>query len=359
MEHFSMGLSYADYKRKKYVFNKKADRSLKKRALCLLFSLFIVTLLSSEERNEPDGLDARVAPSGTQLPAKTAHTEKTRLQPALDSKIILTVDYPWNASLAFTQYFDFYRTSKNGKKRVKKITLFTGAELTPATLSVSCGAVFMPQHFIGFFTKAEFGTGWSFPKASFYGIAGNTDFYGRQKTVPYNFSKLFILLNGGISLQFKLQEFAESDWSDLTLGTRQAAEYKALFPGTATELWFFKNDEGENRNGAVYAASYFIEYKMPLYLSAVRAEFNTRKKLYAPLPGSKNRSELLWDFELGGCLVFKPYDFMDIQIAALWSTAPLYTYSPKSAFFTEKILNYPKTQTFYFKKISAQVLFKI
>ena len=98
---------------------------------------------------------------------------------------------------------------------------------------------------------------------------------------------------------------------------------------------------------------------MPLYLSAVRAEFNTRKKLYAPLPGSKNRSELLWDFELGGSLVFKPYDFMDIQIAALWSTAPLYTYSPKSAFFTEKILNYPKTQTFYFKKISAQVLFKI
>ena len=70
-------------------------------------------------------------------------------------------------------------------------------------------------------------------------------------------------------------------------------------------------------------------------------------------------AELLWDVELGGTLVFKPADFMYIQIAALWSTAPLYAYSADNAFFTDKVLNYPKTQIFYFKKISAGLLFKI
>ena len=346
-----------DYKKRFYGFNGSSLYRLKKKAAALLVLLIFLPFCSAEKRTEPFEAEFKNDDSKIQASAKPPVKKNPFLLPAFNSTVKLTVDYPWNASVSFTQYFRFYRDSAGGKR--KKLELSAGIELTPATLEADFGAAFLPAGFAEFFAGLKLGSGWNFPKVRFYGMAENANLYGKQKTVPHNFSKLFVSFAGGMGLYFKLADFLKSDWSKLILGTHQALEYKGLYPLPDTVFWFFKNDEGENRNGATYEASYFIEYEMPLYLDRIRMEINMHKKLYPPLLGSKNMAELLWDVELGGTLVFKPADFMYIQIAALWSTAPLYAYSADNAFFTDKVLNYPKMQTFYFKKISAGLLFKI
>lgn len=272
----------------------------------------------------------------------------------LNTGVSLHLDYPWNFFLSANENITFYA----GPNSRKYFELSCGVTLGIATLESKIKLKFSYLPFIDFFTEFGAGSGWAFEKKLFYGFAEIKELpKKRMVIVPYNFSEALLLFYAGFDLHFNTADFVDSKWAGLVFKTVQGIAYKALSSGDDSKFWIWKNDLGENRNGAVYTAAYSIEYNMPVYLSKLILEFKTLKKLYEPLPGSQNISERFWNFELAFAACFKPADFITIKLEPVWASEVIYTLNAQRVYVTHRKVNPSKNSAFVFKKVSASIYF--
>ncbi|UTC67994.1 MULTISPECIES: hypothetical protein [unclassified Treponema] len=265
------------------------------------------------------------------------------------------LNYPLNFNISLSYFLRFHMENNTAKYTELKLN----GSLKPANILGSFNLKLAYLPFINFIAEASLGTGWAYPALNFYGIAENQNVNNFQVIEPLYFSKLFFNAQGGIELYFNLNSKIRNEWADLILKTEHFINYKALFPARKEDFWFFDNDLGENRNGAAYKGSYSIEYNMPLYLNGIRLEFITYKKLYKPLPGTINKAEKLWNFELRSSLFFKPAEKIRIKLNAVWKTAPIYYNFKDKTHFTKKIINSKKIIDMFFESAGVSLIFKL
>lgn len=271
------------------------------------------------------------------------------------TEIETEIKYPLNFNISISHFLKFYRPNSNSKHTELGFSL----NLKPANILGSFNLKLAYLPFINFIAETSLGTGWAYPALNFYGIAENQNVNNFQVIEPLYFSKLFFNAQGGLELYFNLNSKIKNEWADLILKTGHFINYKALIPPKNTDFWFFDNDLGENRNGAAYKGCYAIEYNMPLYLNGIRLEFITYKKLYKPLPGTINKAEKLWNFELKNSLFFKPTEKIRIKLNAVWKTAPIYYNFNDKTHFTQKIINSKKIIDMFFESVAISLIFKL
>ncbi|WP_024465289.1 hypothetical protein [Treponema pedis] len=303
-----------------------------KKAVCLIFLFLVCAAIFCEEEEK---------------------SEKTFPDAEFNTEISLEINYPWNVFLSASEYIKL--NSRISDKKYTELSIKGILALT--SLEASFGMKFVYLNFADFFTEFSAGSGWCFEKAFLYGLAGSGNLRGRKKIVPYNFSKAVFSLNSGFDFHFNLAEVLTGDWFNLVFRTVQGIKYRALIPAEETDFWFWQNGFTESRNGALYSASYSVEYSMPLYINKLALKLITEKKLYAPISGTVNEAEKLWDFELSFSLFFKPADFVTIKLEPSWASTVLYESDSEKVYFIYKRLNKNKMQALNFKNISAAVSF--
>lgn len=271
------------------------------------------------------------------------------------TEIETELNYPFNLNISISHFLRLY--TKTSSLRYTELE-FTG-KLKPANILVDLNIKFVYLPYINFFAGTTIGTGWAYPKLNFYGIGENQNIGGSILIKPLYFSKVFLSAHLGLELYFNLKSKIKNEWAGLTLKTRQLVNYRALLPSKNTDFWFFDNDLGENRNGAVYKGSYSIEYTMPLYLNIIRLELLTYKKLYKSIPGTNNQAENLWIFDLKTAIFFKPSEKIKIKLESIWRTAPIYHSAPDETHFIHKVINSKKVMDMFFESVSASLIFKL
>ncbi len=279
--------------------------------------------------------------------------EKSFSKTEFNVETVVRVDYPWNFFLSVSEFIRFnsdITDKKYMELALKEIISFSALELK---LKIKYAYL----QYTDFFAEAGVGTGWCFEKIPFFGLAGSKNIQGRKEIIPYNFSKALFSFTAGIDLYFDLSDFVQNDWAHLMLKTGQRIKYRHLTLASKTDFWFWQNNLLENRNGALYSASYAAEYAMPLYLNKIVFKLMTERKLYKPLPNTLNKSENLWNFELDFGLCFKPADFIIIELNSAWESSVLYMPNSERIYFTQKKVNKNKKQTMISKNISVAVYF--
>ncbi len=272
----------------------------------------------------------------------------------LNTEVSLHLEYPWDFFVSANEHIKFY-AAPNSRKYFQ---LSCGINLGVSIIEAKTNLKFSYLPFVDFFAEFGAGSGWAFKKRFFYGFAEIKELPKKQmEIIPYNFSEVLLLFYTGLDLHFNIADFVESKWAGLVFKTAQGIDYKALAFGNDSKFWIWKNDLGENRNGAVYIGAYSIEYNMPLYLSKLMLEFKTLKKLHEPLPESQNISERFWNFELTFAACFKPVDFITIKLEPVWGSEVIYTLNARRVYVTHRKINPDKNSAFVFKKVSASIYF--
>lgn len=271
------------------------------------------------------------------------------------TEIETELNYPFNFNISIYHFLRFYK--KNSDSKYTEVEF--KAVLKPANIlgGLHLKIAYLP--FINFFGGTAIGTGWAYPALNFYGLAENQNVNSLQFIKPLYFSKFLIDLNVGIEFYFDLSSKIKSKWSGLILKTGHLINYRTLVPSKNNDFWIFDNDEGKNRNGAIYKGYYCIEYNMPLYLRTINIEFLTLKKLYKPIPNTRNKEEIFWIFGLKNTLFFKPTEKIKIKIQAVWKTDPIYYNFSKKTHFTDRRIIPKKKISLFFDCISASLIFKL
>lgn len=272
----------------------------------------------------------------------------------LNTGVSLHLDYPWDFFLSAREDITFY-TVPNSRKYFQ---LSCNANVGISYIEAKTSLKFAYLPFVDFFTEFGAGSGWGFEKKLFYGFAEIKELpRKRMDIIPYNFSEALLMFYAGFDIHFNTADFVENKWAGLIFRTVQGIDYKTLASGDNSKFWIWKNDLGENRNGAVYIGVYSIEYNMPLYLSKLMVEVKTLKKLYEPLPKSQNMSEKFWNFELAFAACFKPADFITVTLEPVWASEVIYTLNAQRVYVTYRKINPGKNSAVIFKKVSASISF--
>jgi hypothetical protein len=181
------------------------------------------------------------------------------------------------------------------------------ANFTPITLDGTVDLTWTPIAFIQIFGGATLGSGWNWP--------GLGDGLGRNERtggigspghiVGDPFEALVWKVYWGGVFQFDLAAVLPGDWNHVVVQTRQEVNYRAYTGVDDNVSWLYKADNGENRNGFNYYASYVLGYQMPaspiLKMVGIMAEMD--QYLY----NTANRES--WGDNLGRWTISGLFDF--------------------------------------------------
>lgn len=275
--------------------------------------------------------------------AETKPEEKPEVK--YSTNINLAITYPWAAQLGVTEAIKVpFLNFDNSIMRDNNITFKLGAELTPVTLEGKFDIVWTPLAFLELYGGASVGSGWSIK--SIHGLAiNNKDNAGNTNKVPVNFQKAFWSANAGGAFQFDLGAVIQSDWTHIVMRIDQYFLYRAV-AGVDDSLtsWVFQDDDGENRNGFTYCASYVLGYQMPLPMNMIAFRLETEKTFFK-VPAGRTKStwgEDRYHLVFGPIISFKPIEQLTIMLIAQWQTT--HTYSPDNleTFYQDRIFDKDK-----------------
>jgi hypothetical protein len=123
-----------------------------------------------------------------------------------------------------------------------------------------------PIAFLQVIAGSTLGSGWNVPGLG-DGLGLNVrkpnETGGTGEIVGDPFDGLVWKVYGAGLFQFDMAAVIPGDWTHVVFQTRQEVNYRANTNAASDESWVFKADDGENRNGFNYYASYVLGYQMP------------------------------------------------------------------------------------------------
>ena len=283
---------------------------------------------------------------GTLFAQEEGAEEKSGEKPKVkySTNINLAIIYQWAAQLGVTEAIKVpFLNFDNSIMRDNNITFKLGAELTPVTLEGKFDIVWTPLAFLELYGGASVGSGWSIKEI--HGLAINENNAGNTNKVPVNFQKAFWSANAGGAFQFDLGAVIQSDWTHIVFRTDQYFLYRAVIDVVPLASWVFQDDDGENRNGFTYCASYVLGYQMPLPMNMIAFRLETEKTFFKVPAGSAKSTwgEDRYHLVFGPIISFKPIEQLTIMLIAQWQTTHTYSAgNPKTTFYQNRIFDKDK-----------------
>ena len=173
------------------------------------------------------------------------------------------------ARLRLNQSFIFpFLQGQNPLFQDNNIKIVLSADFTPITLAAIAELSWTPAAFFFLSAGGKAGSGWNIPIAK--GIGINTPIGAKTPGIRDSeikgkaFDGLIWGAWGAGTFQFDLGALIPGDWNHIVFQTRQEFRYSGYTRAGPDDSWVLENDDGEDRNGWKYAASYVIGYQMPL-----------------------------------------------------------------------------------------------
>jgi hypothetical protein len=194
--------------------------------------------------------------------------EKGGIKTATDLQIQIS-SMP-EAKIRFSQSFIFPFLQGSGPlTENNNITALLVADATPVSINAIGEILWTPAAFFQLAGGGKAGSGWNMPLGKGVGI--NAPEKGqappgsprKAKITGNAFEGLIWSAWGAGILQFDLGAVMPGDWTHVLFQTRQEFRYGAYTLAGPGDSWVFENDDGENRNGWNYYASYVLGYSMP------------------------------------------------------------------------------------------------
>ena len=278
--------------------------------------------------------------------------EEPKSKVKYSTNINLVISYPWEGRLGVTETFKVpVLNLDNPFMRDNNIKFKLGAELTPVTIEGKFNVVWTPLAFLEVYGGASIGSGWKL--LTWHGLSLNQNKAGKTHKTPVNFKKAFYSANFGGALQFDLGAIVKSDWTHIIARIDQYFLYKGVTGVGQLDSWVIMDDNGENRNGFTYCASYVLGYQMPLPMNMIAFRLETGKtffKVPAALDKSKwgeDRVNMLF----GPIISFKPIDKLSILLIAQWKTIRDYAPGELQKFYQTRTLDKSKEDKVIFRRV--------
>jgi hypothetical protein len=145
------------------------------------------------------------------------------------------------------------------------LNLGVSANFTPITIDGTVDLTFTPIAFLQIFAGSTLGSGWNIAGlGNGLGRVVRSGGIGSPRKIDGNpFEALVWKVYWGGVFQFDLAAVLPGDWNHVVVQTRQEVNYRG-YTGVGPDVtWLYKADDGENRNGFNYYASYVLGYQMP------------------------------------------------------------------------------------------------
>ena len=303
---------------------------MKKLIVSILAALFILGTLSAEEEKQ----------------------EEPKSKVKYSTNINLVISYPWEGRLGVTETFKVpVLNFDNPFMRGNNIAFKLGAELTPVTLEGKFDVVWTPLAFLEVYGGASIGSGWKL--SNWHGLSLNENKNGKTHKVPINFQKAFYSANFGGALQFDLGAIIPTDWTHIIMRADQYFLYRGVAGLNSLESWVILDDDGENRNGFTYCASYVLGYQMPLPMNMIAFRLETKKTFFS-VPDGVDKStwgEDRFNMLFGPIISFKPIDKLTILLIAQWKNVRSYTNDDDTTFYQTRTIDKNKGDKVIFRRV--------
>lgn len=278
--------------------------------------------------------------------------EEPKSKVKYSTNINLVISYPWEGRLGVTETFKVpVLNLDNPFMRDNNIKFKLGAELTPVTIEGKFNVVWTPLAFLEVYGGASIGSGWKL--LTWHGLSLNQNKAGKTHKIPVNFKKAFYSANFGGALQFDLGAIVKSDWTHIIARMDQYFLYKGVTGVGPLDSWVIMDDNGENRNGFTYCASYVLGYQMPLPMNMIAFRVETGKTFFKVPAGidkstwGEDRVNMLF----GPIISFKPIDKLSILLIAQWKTIRDYAPGELQKFYQTRTLDKSKEDKVIFRRV--------
>lgn len=278
--------------------------------------------------------------------------EEPKSKVKYSTNINLVISYPWEGRLGVTETFKVpVLNLDNPFMRDNNIKFKLGAELTPVTIEGKFDVVWTPIAFLEVYGGASIGSGWKL--LTWHGLSLNQNKAGKTHKTPVNFKKAFYSANFGGALQFDLGAIVKSDWTHIIARVDQYFLYKGVTGVSSLDSWVIMDDNGENRNGFTYCASYVLGYQMPLPMNMIAFRVETGKTFFKVPAGidkstwGEDRVNMLF----GPIISFKPIDKLSILLIAQWKTIRDYAPGELQKFYQTRTLDKSKRDKVIFRRV--------
>ena len=278
--------------------------------------------------------------------------EEPKSKVKYSTNINLVISYPWEGRLGVTETFKVpVLNLDNPFMRDNNIKFKLGAELTPVTIEGKFNVVWTPLAFLEVYGGASIGSGWKL--LTWHGLSLNQNKAGKTHKTPVNFKKAFYSANFGGALQFDLGAIVKSDWTHIIARMDQYFLYKGVTGVGQLDSWVIMDDNGENRNGFTYCASYVLGYQMPLPMNMIAFRVETGKTFFKVPAGidkstwGEDRVNMLF----GPIISFKPIDKLSILLIAQWRTIRDYAPGELQKFYQTRTLDKSKEDKVIFRRV--------
>ena len=278
--------------------------------------------------------------------------EEPKSKVKYSTNINLVISYPWEGRLGVTETFKVpVLNLDNPFMRDNNIKFKLGAELTPVTIEGKFNVVWTPLAFLEVYVGASIGSVWKL--LTWHGLSLNQNKAGKTHKTPVNFKKAFYSANFGGALQFDLGAIVKSDWTHIIARMDQYFLYKGVTGVGQLDSWVIMDDNGENRNGFTYCASYVLGYQMPLPMNMIAFRVETGKTFFKVPAGidkstwGEDRVNMLF----GPIISFKPIDKLSILLIAQWKTIRDYAPGELQKFYQTRTLDKSKEDKVIFRRV--------
>lgn len=172
------------------------------------------------------------------------------------------------AKLRLSQRFAFpFLRGRNPLTSGNNIAAVLAAEVSPVAVNGSGEIIWTPAAFFLLSGGGRAGSGWNIPLGKGIGINSPQNENGalpRKAEIDGSaFDGLQWSAWGAGTLQFDLGAVIPGDWTHILFQSRQEFRYSTYTRAGSEDAWIFENDDGENKNGWTYHASYVLGYQMP------------------------------------------------------------------------------------------------
>ena len=230
------------------------------------------------------------------------------METSTDLEIQATTIPEMNASLS--QSFTFPVLQGNSPlTEGNNLVATVSADISPVYIAINGELDLTPIAFLIVSAGAQLGTGWNMALGNGIGIVtkGDNDSFGRPEMNIEGsaFSGLYWQAWGAATFQFDLAAIFPGDWNHIVVQSRQEFRFSGFSEAGPNDYWIFLNDDGENRNGLNYHASYTLGYMMPSspVLNFVGLQAEIHKPLY------RTEAEEIWGGDLGNWLISAVFNF--------------------------------------------------
>lgn len=288
------------------------------------------------------------------LSAQEEKQEESKSKVKYSTNINFIANWPLEGRLGVTETIKVpVLNFDNPFMRGNNIAFKLGAEFTPVTLEGKFDVVWTPLAFLEVYGGASIGSGWHL--ANWHGLSLNRNDAGKTHKIPINFQKAFYSANFGAAFQFDLGAIIPTDWTHVIFKTDQYFLYRAVAGLDPQESWVILDDDGENRNGFTYCASYILGYQLPLPMNMIAFRLETKKSFFS-VPAGMDKStwgEDRFNILFGPIVSFKPMDKLTILLIAQWKNVHNYTDTETDKFYQTRTIDKSKGDSIGFKRVGV------